>query len=233
VKRLIRKLGDWYIRRLNRQEWENQKFTKLYERPLEYSFALECISDTVPIHVLDVGSGKSPWPALMRSCGCMVTAIDEVSGYWGSSGLRNRHYHIVEDDILNPVTRGPFDMVTCISVLEHIPDHALAVRRMFDLLRPGGHLVVTVPFSPEGYIRNVYELPEASYGKDFAYIAQVFSPGEVRDWIRDNKASIKRQDYFRIFSGELWTFGEREYPYERVTADELYQLTALLLRKNE
>jgi SAM-dependent methyltransferase len=38
-----------------------------------------------------------------------------------------------------------FDLITCISVLEHIPEDARAVRTMWSLLRPGGKLILTVP----------------------------------------------------------------------------------------
>lgn len=44
---------------------------------------------------------------------------------------------------------GSYDLVTCISVLEHIPDDAAAIRQMWDVLRPGGTLVVTVPCARE------------------------------------------------------------------------------------
>jgi SAM-dependent methyltransferase len=44
-----------------------------------------------------------------------------------------------------PFPGGSFDLVTCISVLEHIPDDLAAVRAMWRLLKPGGRLVLTVP----------------------------------------------------------------------------------------
>lgn len=40
---------------------------------------------------------------------------------------------------------GSMDLITCISVLEHIPADQRAVRRMWSLLRPGGRLLLTVP----------------------------------------------------------------------------------------
>ena len=40
---------------------------------------------------------------------------------------------------------GSFDTATCISVLEHIPADTEAVRKMWELLKPGGTLVLTVP----------------------------------------------------------------------------------------
>jgi SAM-dependent methyltransferase len=40
---------------------------------------------------------------------------------------------------------GTFDLITCISVLEHIPSDREAVDMMWSLLRPGGRLVLTLP----------------------------------------------------------------------------------------
>ncbi len=38
-----------------------------------------------------------------------------------------------------------FDVVTVIEVIEHVPDQRGLLRRCHELLRPGGHLVLTVP----------------------------------------------------------------------------------------
>jgi hypothetical protein len=38
-----------------------------------------------------------------------------------------------------------FELITCISVLEHIPQDTTAVRTMWSLLRPGGKLILTLP----------------------------------------------------------------------------------------
>jgi SAM-dependent methyltransferase len=40
---------------------------------------------------------------------------------------------------------GTFDLITCISVLEHIPSDRDAVDKMWSLLRPGGRLILTLP----------------------------------------------------------------------------------------
>jgi SAM-dependent methyltransferase len=47
----------------------------------------------------------------------------------------------------------PYDLVTTISVLEHIasPDDAEAVRVLWDVLKPGGKLIVTVPCARDGF----------------------------------------------------------------------------------
>ncbi len=44
-----------------------------------------------------------------------------------------------------PLPAGAFDLITSVSVLEHIPDDVRAVQRIWSLLGPGGMFVLTVP----------------------------------------------------------------------------------------
>ncbi len=44
-----------------------------------------------------------------------------------------------------------FDLISCMSVLEHIPDDTQAVKRMWNLLRPGGKLLITIPCHRKQY----------------------------------------------------------------------------------
>jgi len=45
-------------------------------------------------------------------------------------------------EILEPQS---FDSVTCLNVIEHIPDDAAVCRHVFELLKPGGHFAVVAP----------------------------------------------------------------------------------------
>jgi SAM-dependent methyltransferase len=44
-----------------------------------------------------------------------------------------------------PFEDGSFDLVTALDVIEHLDDDVAALREMRRVLRPGGHLLVTVP----------------------------------------------------------------------------------------
>ncbi|MCX6983437.1 MAG: class I SAM-dependent methyltransferase [Lentisphaerae bacterium] len=63
-----------------------------------------------------------------------------------------------------PFETESFDMITSISVMEHIPQDTPAIKRMWDLLRRGGRLLLSVPCAAEAseqYInRNEYGLLE-------------------------------------------------------------------------
>lgn len=216
------------INPLLRYEWSKRSQRRMNERPLEYAFALTCLSELCPESVLDVGTGTTAWPQLLANCGYNVTAVDEGNSYWRRR-VTNRHHHVLRDDITNPRTEGKFDAISCLSVIEHIRNHEAAVRGMRSLLRTGGHAVVSVPYDERRFIENVYALPGVSYGADAPYICRVYSRREIQSWLAEG-FEIVRQEYHRVFTGELWAFGERLRPPVKTGANEPHHLTCLLLR---
>lgn len=44
-----------------------------------------------------------------------------------------------------PFQANTFELITSLSVIEHIPDDTAAVRKMWDLLKPGGRLLISMP----------------------------------------------------------------------------------------
>ena len=229
-KRLIRRLGNLYIREICRREYVAQEFLGINERPVEYRFAFEHLTAAFPETVLDVGTGKTALPSLLRTCGFVVTAIDNIKDYW-PAGMVNRHYHVLDDNILEPKVGGPFDFITCISTLEHIRDHMRAMRMMFSLLRPGGRLVVSFPYNESTYVENVYALPGSIGADKYPFITQAFSRREVQQWMHENDAQVVAQEYWRYFDGPFWTIGDRVVPPVRVEESDLHQISCLALEK--
>ena len=48
-----------------------------------------------------------------------------------------------------PFEAGSFDVITSISVVEHIPQDTEAIQKMWSLLKPGGRLLLTLPCAAE------------------------------------------------------------------------------------
>jgi SAM-dependent methyltransferase len=162
----------------------------------------------------------------------MVTASDNFGNFW-TRPLINRHYHVIDDDILRTRLTGPYDLITCVSVLEHIPEADRAVKNMFRLLAPMGYLILTFPYSEHQYVPNVYELPGATYGKDFPYIAQAFSRADLDRWGRDNGAWVLEQEYWQFWEGEFWTVGRQITPPIPTSPDRPHQHTCILFQNCE
>jgi predicted SAM-dependent methyltransferase len=166
----------------------------------------------------------------MRNFGCLVTAIDNVRDYW-PSGMLNRHYHVIDDNITKTRLSDKYDLITCISVLEHIEQSSDALKNIFSLLNPSGHIILTFPYSERNYVKNVYEMPESSYGKGEPYITQSYSRKEVTRWLTENNGVILEQEYWQFWEGEHWTLGKQVIPPRKVTTDDRHQLTCVHMQK--
>ncbi len=119
------------------------------------------------------------------------------------------------------------------SVLEHIEQHSLAIKNMFSLLNPGGHLIVTCPFQDSQYVRIVYELPDSdAKGKKISFITQSFSKAEVDLCMKENNASLVEQEYWKFVTGKFWSCGDLVIPPQKTSQNEPHQLSCLIFKKN-
>jgi 2-polyprenyl-3-methyl-5-hydroxy-6-metoxy-1,4-benzoquinol methylase len=227
LKTVAHNIGQKYLKVTARSEFDDQRERRINERPIEYRFVFDAIAKTRPRTILDVGTGMSALPSLMRTCGPIVSAIDNIHDYW-PEGMVNRHYHVIDQDVTRQV-EGRFDMVTCISVLEHVKNHDAAVQNMLNALNPGGHLVLTHPYNEKRYVENVYKMAGVAYGSDLPYVCQMYSRDQLDRWFAAD--TIVAQEYWRVFSGDLWAFGETLLPSRQIKVNETHQLTCLLIRK--
>jgi 2-polyprenyl-3-methyl-5-hydroxy-6-metoxy-1,4-benzoquinol methylase len=230
ARRAVKKLLNRYPRWLVEDEFSRQKFTRFNERPVEFGFVFRKLAEIYPRTILDVGTGTTALPHLMRNCGCVVTATDNIRDYW-PAGMVNRHYHVIDDDITATRLTGSFDLVTCISVLEHIKKHDDAVRNMFSLLAPGGRIILTCPYNERAYHPNVYDLPGSSRGKGMPYVTQAYSRAELNRWLEQSNGVVVDQEYWQFWEGEQWTVGKEILPPRKVEVGDRHQLTCLVLAK--
>lgn len=92
--------------------------------------------------VLDIGCGSKPYKDL-----------SDASVYIGIEVKQSGHGHALEpidvyyDGLSIPVADQSCDLVLCSEVLEHVAEPTALLREIRRVLRPGGHLVLTVPFA--------------------------------------------------------------------------------------
>jgi 2-polyprenyl-6-hydroxyphenyl methylase/3-demethylubiquinone-9 3-methyltransferase len=94
--------------------------------------------------VLDVGCGGGILSEGMASRGAKVTGIDLSEKPLGvarlhlfESGLKV-DYRMISAEAMAEEMPGAFDVVTCLEMLEHVPDPASTVRACATLVKPGG-----------------------------------------------------------------------------------------------
>ena len=96
--------------------------------------------------VLDVGCGGGILSESMAARGARVTGIDLADKalkvaqlHLLESGLEVE-YRLIEAESLAREMPHRFDVITCMELLEHVPDPAATVRACGELVTPGGHL---------------------------------------------------------------------------------------------
>jgi 2-polyprenyl-6-hydroxyphenyl methylase/3-demethylubiquinone-9 3-methyltransferase len=96
--------------------------------------------------VLDVGCGGGLLAEAMARAKGHVTAIDTsmkalvVARSHLSISRLNVNYHLTTAEEFAEVATEQFDVVTCMELIEHVPDPASLVTACSRLVRPGGHL---------------------------------------------------------------------------------------------
>lgn len=95
--------------------------------------------------VLDVGCGGGILADAMARKGANVTGIDLATKslriaqlHALEAGTPNVQYREVPVEVLAAERPASFDVVTCMEMLEHVPDPASVVRACAELVKPGG-----------------------------------------------------------------------------------------------
>ncbi|MGE5691124.1 MAG: methyltransferase domain-containing protein [Pseudomonadota bacterium] len=123
-------------------------------RYLELPWALDHLGAREGERVLDLASPKLVAVALARR-GVEVTSVDafapEVDTWRRLAGREPRLRFEVADGRALPFEDGSFDRAYSISVLEHVADDgdAQALRELERVVRPGGRIVLTLPYARE------------------------------------------------------------------------------------
>lgn len=219
-----------YLNELVKKEFDDQSYNVYNERPVEYSFVFRQLATYCPVNILDVGTGLTALPHLMRNCGFKVTAIDNVKDYW-PKGMINRHYLVIDDDITNSKLNQKFDLITCVSTLEHIVKFDKAVENMANLLNPSGKMVLTFPYNEKKYCSDVYKLADSKAPKNMPFVTQAYSREQLNKWCDKYNLSIEEQEYWAYFTGEYWTTGERLKFPEKSSQFQNHQISCVILKK--
>lgn len=206
----IKKIINPFNRYLLKKEFQEQVLMNITERSLEYKFVLDFITQEGMLieDILDVGSGNTCFPALLRGFGYVVYSIDNVKDYWKKS-FSNKHYYILDDSIIMPKIEKKFDLITCISVLEHIETWKLAILNISSLLKSGGHLILTFPYNQETYIYNAFDLDGCLVDKNPNFITQIFSDEEISVMFELSGLKVKDLETWKCWDGEYWRVGKR------------------------
>ena len=114
---------------------------------LQLKTIVGCLSKELPKlsgKILDIGAGESPWKYLLGK-GTVYQGIDIQSA--SEFGMKKSGEVIYYDGVAIPFPPDEFHAALCIEVLEHTHDPVMLLAEAFRVLKPGGKLILTVPWS--------------------------------------------------------------------------------------
>ena len=201
---------------INVDELELNKFSNLAHKWWDKTSEFKPLHDINPLRlnyidnavslkgktVLDVGCGGGILSESMAELGAKVTGID-----LGEKALKVAQLHSLESDVavdyqlisveaLAEKFPASFDVVTCLEMLEHVPNPASVVQACAKLVKPGGQVFFsTINRNPKAYLFAVIGaeyilnmLPRGTH--DYA---KFIKPSELASWMRPAGLSLRHQ----------------------------------------
>lgn len=193
---------------MNADPLEIQKFSELAHRWWDPTSEFRPLHEINPLRlewiharaalagkkVIDIGCGGGILTESMARKGADVTGIDlsdkalKVADLHGLESGITVKYRLVSAEDMAAEQPGQYDVVTCMEMLEHVPDPAAVVKAAATLVKPGGHVFFsTINRNPKAYLFAVIGaeyllrlLPRGTH--DYA---KFITPAELSQFVRE------------------------------------------------
>lgn len=189
---------------------------------------LDWIAKQAPLtgqQVLDVGCGGGILAEAMARQGAEVLGIDLATKslkvaqlHALESGLSNISYREVAVEALAAERPASFDVVTCMEMLEHVPDPASVVKACAELVKPGGWVFFsTLNRNPKSFLFAIVGaeyvlklLPRGTHE-----FAKFIKPSELASYCRAAGLDLQgtRGMEYNPFTKRYWLSGDTSVNY--------------------
>ena len=206
--------------------WDpDSEFRPLHQiNPLRLEW-IDSLASLAGKNVLDVGCGGGILAESMAQRAAKVTGIDLAARPLGvarlhalEAGVANLEYREIATEALAAEKPGTFDVVTCMEMLEHVPDPAAVVQACATLAKPGGWVFFsTLNRNPKSFL---FAIIGAEYvlnllPKGTHEYARFIRPSELARWTRE--AGLSMQDsrgmQYNPFTRRYWLSGDTSVNY--------------------
>ena len=182
--------------------WDkNSEFKPLHDiNPLRANWN-DNLAPVAEKKVLDVGCGGGILAESLAQRGAQVTGIDMGDAPLGvaklhqlESGLSIDYQKSTAEDFAKQ-HENTFDVVTCLEMLEHVPDPSSVVKACAKMVKPGGHVFFsTINRNPKAFLFAIIGaeyvlrlLPRGTHE-----YAKFIRPSELANWSRESKLQVNK-----------------------------------------
>lgn len=183
--------------------WDTEsEFKPLHQiNPLRLAW-IQTLAPLAGKNVVDIGCGGGILSDAMARQGAQVLGADlavkslKVAQLHAlEAGTQGVQYREISAEDLAQEQAGQFDVVTCMEMLEHVPNPASVVRACSSLVKPGGWVFFsTLNRNPKSFLFAVVGaeyvlnlLPKGTHE-----YARMIKPSELADWVRANGLDVKQ-----------------------------------------
>ncbi|VAW95378.1 3-demethylubiquinol 3-O-methyltransferase @ 2-polyprenyl-6-hydroxyphenyl methylase [hydrothermal vent metagenome] len=176
--------------------WDKEsEFKPLHEiNPLRLDYIDRRSNGLKDKKVIDVGCGGGILAESLAQRGATVTGIDMGEAplqvarlHKHESGVEIDYQQITVEQMAEQHA-GEFDVVTCMEMLEHVPDPASVIRACAKLVKPGGAVFFsTINRNPKSYLLAIVgaEYILRMLPKGTHHYEKFIKPSELTAWIRE------------------------------------------------
>jgi 2-polyprenyl-6-hydroxyphenyl methylase / 3-demethylubiquinone-9 3-methyltransferase len=184
--------------------WDPEsEFRPLHQiNPLRLGWIEQAVGKLDGLRVLDVGCGGGILSEAMAQRGAQVLGIDlaerslKVAQLHAlESGQSRVEYRAVAAETLAGEQPAAYDVVTCMEMIEHVPDPASIVQACAQLVKPGGWVFLsTINRNPKAFLFAIFGaeyvlklLPAGTHE-----YAKFIRPSELLRWCRDSGLNLRQ-----------------------------------------
>ena len=176
--------------------WDPEsEFRPLHQiNPLRLGWIEQCAGPLDGRRIVDVGCGGGILSEAMARKGAQVLGVDLAERslkvaqlHAMEAGIDNVRYREVAAEVLADEQPGQFDIVTCMEMVEHVPDPAAIVAACAKMVKPGGWVFLsTLNRNPKSFLFAIVGaeyllrlLPAGTHE-----YAKFIRPSELATWCR-------------------------------------------------